>query len=246
MLEQLRAERDEQAVQDALDALTAAAARDDKEPGDLSLNLLQLSVDAARAKATVGEISYALEKVFGRHEAEIKTLSGVYKDEVAKEGEVDNVTRAIELADAFAVQEGRRPRIYIAKMGQDGHDRGQKVVASAYADMGMDVDVGPLFQTPAEAARAAVDNDVHIVGVSSLAAGHLTLVPALREELKKLGREDIMIVVGGVIPPGDFQELYDDGAVAIYPPGSVIADSAIDMLTKLSTQLGIELPAQAQ
>lgn len=245
-LEQLRAERDEQAVQDALDALTAAAARDDKEPGDLSLNLLQLSVDAARAKATVGEISYALEKVFGRHEAEIKTLSGVYKDEVAKEGEVDNVTRAIELADAFAVQEGRRPRIYIAKMGQDGHDRGQKVVASAYADMGMDVDVGPLFQTPAEAARAAVDNDVHIVGVSSLAAGHLTLVPALREELKKLGREDIMIVVGGVIPPGDFQELYDDGAVAIYPPGSVIADSAIDMLTKLSTQLGIELPAQAQ
>ena len=202
---------------------------------------LRIEESAARAKATVGEISYALEKVFGRHEAEIRTLSGVYKDEVGKEGAVGNVEKAIAMADAFEAEEGRRPRIYIAKMGQDGHDRGQKVVASAYADLGMDVDVGPLFQTPAEAARAAVDSDVHVVGVSSLAAGHLTLVPALKEELAKLGREDIMIVVGGVIPPGDFQELYDDGAVAIYPPGTVIADSAIDMLTKLSKQLGLDL-----
>ncbi|WP_151528758.1 MULTISPECIES: methylmalonyl-CoA mutase [Corynebacterium] len=242
-LERLRADRDEEAVTKALDALTYAAAHEDeKEAGDLSLNLLKLSVDAARAKATVGEISMALEKVFGRHEAEIRTLSGVYKDEVGKEGQVSNVQRAITMADAFEAEEGRRPRIFIAKMGQDGHDRGQKVVASAYADLGMDVDVGPLFQTPAEAARAAVDADVHVVGVSSLAAGHLTLVPALKEELKKLGREDIMIVVGGVIPPGDFQELYDDGAAAIYPPGTVIADSAIDMMQKLAADLGFDLP----
>ncbi|WKD61213.1 Methylmalonyl-CoA mutase large subunit [Corynebacterium ciconiae DSM 44920] len=242
-LERLRADRDEEAVTKALEALTYAAAHEDeKVAGDLSLNLLKLSVDAARAKATVGEISMALEKVFGRHEAEIRTLSGVYKDEVGKEGQVSNVQRAIAMADAFEAEEGRRPRIFIAKMGQDGHDRGQKVVASAYADLGMDVDVGPLFQTPAEAARAAVDADVHVVGVSSLAAGHLTLVPALKEELKKLGREDIMIVVGGVIPPGDFQELYDDGAAAIYPPGTVIADSAIDMMQKLAADLGFDLP----
>ena len=244
-LERLRAERDEEACQAALDALTAAAAREDKEAGDLSQNLLKLSVDAARAKATVGEISYALEKVFGRHEAEIRTLSGVYKEEVGKEGTVSNVQKAIAMADAFEAEEGRRPRIFIAKMGQDGHDRGQKVIASAYADLGMDVDVGPLFQTPAEAARSAADADVHVVGVSSLAAGHLTLVPALKEELAKLGREDIMIVVGGVIPPGDFQELYDDGAAAIYPPGTVIADSAIDMLTKLSANLGFDLDVDA-
>ena len=243
-LERLRAERDEEACQAALDALTAAA-REDKEAGDLSQNLLKLSVDAARAKATVGEISYALEKVFGRHEAEIRTLSGVYKEEVGKEGTVSNVQKAIAMADAFEAEEGRRPRIFIAKMGQDGHDRGQKVIASAYADLGMDVDVGPLFQTPAEAARSAADADVHVVGVSSLAAGHLTLVPALKEELAKLGREDIMIVVGGVIPPGDFQELYDDGAAAIYPPGTVIADSAIDMLTKLSANLGFDLDVDA-
>lgn len=242
-LKRLRADRDEEAVQKALEALTYAAAHEDeKKAGDLSLNLLKLSVDAARAQATVGEISLALEKVFGRHEAEIKTLSGVYKDEVGKEGTVSNVQRAIAMADAFEKEEGRRPRIFIAKMGQDGHDRGQKVVASAYADLGMDVDVGPLFQTPAEAARSAVDADVHVVGVSSLAAGHLTLVPALKKELAKLGRDDIMIVVGGVIPPGDFQELYDDGAAAIYPPGTVIADSAIDMMTKLAANLGFDLP----
>lgn len=154
---------------------------------------------------------------------------------------MSNVKRAIALADAFEEQEGRRPRIFIAKMGQDGHDRGQKVVASAYADLGMDVDVGPLFQTPAEAARAAVDADVHVVGMSSLAAGHLTLLPELKKELAALGREDILVTVGGVIPPGDFQELYDNGAVAIYPPGTVIADSAIDLITRLAAHLGFEL-----
>lgn len=239
-LTKLKAERDSEAVAQALRALTAAAATDGSH-GNLDHNLLKLSVDAARVGATVGEISDALEEVFGRHQAEIRTLSGVYKDEVNKGDSVGNVSKAIAMADAFADIEGRRPRIFLAKMGQDGHDRGQKVIASAYADLGMDVDVGPLFQTPAEAARSAVDADVHVVGVSSLAAGHLTLVPELRKELAALGREDIMIVVGGVIPPGDFQELYDDGAVAIYPPGSVIADTAVDMLTKLSAQLGIEL-----
>ena len=240
-LARLRAERDEDETQRALAALTAAARIDHKEPGDLEQNLLKLAVDAARAKATIGEISDALEEVFGRHEAEIKTLSGVYKDEVGKEGAVSNVQRAIALADAFEAEEGRRPRIFIAKMGQDGHDRGQKVVASAYADLGMDVDVGPLFQTPAEAARAAVDADVHVVGMSSLAAGHLTLLPALKKELAALGREDILVTVGGVIPPGDFQELYDNGAVAIYPPGTVIAESAIDLITRLAAHLGFEL-----
>lgn len=244
-LEKLRKERDNEEVQRRLDKLEAAARLTERTPGDMETNLLKLAVDCARAYATVGEISYALEKVYGRHEAEIRTLSGVYKEEVGQAGTVSNVQKAIEMADAFEAEEGRRPRIFIAKMGQDGHDRGQKVVASAYADLGMDVDVGPLFQTPAEAARAAVDADVHVVGVSSLAAGHLTLVPALKEELAKLGREDIMIVVGGVIPPGDFQELYDDGAAAIYPPGTVIAESAIDMLTKLSRHLGFELEGSA-
>ncbi|MBC6747263.1 methylmalonyl-CoA mutase [Corynebacterium sp. LK19] len=239
-LARLRAERDEEEVQKALAALTDAC-RNPGEPGDLDKNLLKLAVDCARAMASIGEISDALEEVFGRHQAEIRTLSGVYKDEVGKEGAVSNVSKAIAMADKFEEQEGRRPRIFLAKMGQDGHDRGQKVIASAYADLGMDVDVGPLFQTPEEAAKSAVDSDVHVVGVSSLAAGHLTLVPALRDELAKLGREDIMIVVGGVIPPGDFQELYDAGAAAIYPPGTVIADSAIDMMTKLSNELGLDL-----
>ncbi|WP_297453438.1 methylmalonyl-CoA mutase [uncultured Corynebacterium sp.] len=239
-LARLRAERDEEEVQKALAALTDAC-RNPGEPGDLDKNLLKLAVDCARAMASIGEISDAMEEVFGRHQAEIRTLSGVYKDEVGKEGAVSNVSKAIAMADKFEEQEGRRPRIYLAKMGQDGHDRGQKVIASAYADLGMDVDVGPLFQTPEEAAKSAVDSDVHVVGVSSLAAGHLTLVPALREELAKLGREDIMIVVGGVIPPGDFQELYDAGAAAIYPPGTVIADSAIDMMTKLSAELGLDI-----
>lgn len=239
-LARLRAERDEEEVQKALAALTDAC-RNPGEPGDLDKNLLKLAVDCARAMASIGEISDAMEEVFGRHQAEIRTLSGVYKDEVGKEGAVSNVSKAIAMADKFEEQEGRRPRIFLAKMGQDGHDRGQKVIASAYADLGMDVDVGPLFQTPEEAAKSAIDSDVHVVGVSSLAAGHLTLVPALRDELAKLGREDIMIVVGGVIPPGDFQELYDAGAAAIYPPGTVIADSAIDMMTKLSNELGLDL-----
>lgn len=239
-LARLRAERDEEEVQKALAALTDAC-RNPGEPGDLDKNLLKLAVDCARAMASIGEISDAMEEVFGRHQAEIRTLSGVYKDEVGNEGAVSNVSKAIAMADKFEEQEGRRPRIFLAKMGQDGHDRGQKVIASAYADLGMDVDVGPLFQTPEEAAKSAVDSDVHVVGVSSLAAGHLTLVPALRDELAKLGREDIMIVVGGVIPPGDFQELYDAGAAAIYPPGTVIADSAIDMMTKLSNELGLDL-----
>lgn len=239
-LARLRAERDEEEVQKALAALTDAC-RNPGEPGNLDKNLLKLAVDCARAMASIGEISDAMEEVFGRHQAEIRTLSGVYKDEVGKEGAVSNVSKAIAMADKFEEQEGRRPRIFLAKMGQDGHDRGQKVIASAYADLGMDVDVGPLFQTPEEAAKSAVDSDVHVVGVSSLAAGHLTLVPALRDELAKLGREDIMIVVGGVIPPGDFQELYDAGAAAIYPPGTVIADSAIDMMTKLSAELGLDL-----
>ncbi|ANE04053.1 methylmalonyl-CoA mutase [Corynebacterium crudilactis] len=240
-LAQLRAERDDAEVKAALEALTAAARNEHKEPGDLEQNLLKLAVDAARAKATIGEISDALEVVFGRHEAEIRTLSGVYKDEVGKEGTVSNVERAIALADAFEAEEGRRPRIFIAKMGQDGHDRGQKVVASAYADLGMDVDVGPLFQTPAEAARAAVDADVHVVGMSSLAAGHLTLLPELKKELAALGRDDILVTVGGVIPPGDFQELYDMGAAAIYPPGTVIAESAMDLITRLAAHLGFDL-----
>ncbi|WP_027020762.1 methylmalonyl-CoA mutase [Corynebacterium sputi] len=239
-LDELRAERDEEKTQAALRALTDAC-RNPGEPGDLDKNLLKLAVDAARAMASIGEISDAMEEVYGRHQAEIRTLSGVYKEEVGMGGVQPNVTRAMEMAEEFEAQEGRRPRVFLAKMGQDGHDRGQKVIASAYADLGMDVDVGPLFQTPAEAARSAVDADVHVVGVSSLAAGHLTLVPELRDELAKLGRDDIMIVVGGVIPPGDFQELYDVGAAAIYPPGSVVADSAIDMITKLATILDLDL-----
>jgi methylmalonyl-CoA mutase len=227
-LRQLRSERDEAACQLALEHLTWAA--DNPDSTDPDRNLLKLAVDAARAKATVGEISDALEKVFGRYTAQIRTISGVYSSET---GTSPAVAEARQLVEEFAEESGRRPRILIAKMGQDGHDRGQKVVATAYADLGMDVDVGPLFQTPEETARQAVDADVHIVGVSSLAAGHLTLVPALRRELDQLGGEDILIVVGGVIPPDDYQELFEDGAVAIYPPGTVIPEAAIDLLGKL-------------
>jgi methylmalonyl-CoA mutase len=203
-------------------------------------NLLALAIDAARAKATVGEISDALEQVYGRHQAEIRTLSGVYREEA---GKVTNISRAMALVEEFAAAEGRRPRILICKMGQDGHDRGQKVIATAFADLGMDVDVGPLFQTPQEVAQQAADNDVHVVGVSSLAAGHLTLVPALRQALADVGRPDIMVVVGGVIPPGDFDELYAAGAAAIFAPGTVIADAAIDLLKKLAAELGHEIGA---
>ncbi|MER7541067.1 methylmalonyl-CoA mutase [Streptomyces sp. NPDC097704] len=229
-LRRLREERDETACRDALDALTRAAGGDG--------NLLELAVRAARAKATVGEISEALEKVYGRHAAQIRTISGVYRNET---GESPSVERTRALVDAFGEAEGRRPRILVAKMGQDGHDRGQKVIATAFADLGFDVDVGPLFQTPAEVARQAVEADVHIVGVSSLAAGHLTLVPALREELAAEGREDIMIVVGGVIPPQDVPTLLEMGAAAVFPPGTVIPDAAHDLVTRLSADLGHDL-----
>ncbi|MEU7764953.1 methylmalonyl-CoA mutase [Nocardia sp. NPDC049190] len=234
-LRRLRAERDPDAVRRALADLTRAAAATE---GGIANNLLALAIDAARAKATVGEISDALEQVYGRHRAEIRTLSGVYRDEA---GKVTNITAASELVEEFAHAEGRRPRILVAKMGQDGHDRGQKVIATAFADLGFDVDVGPLFQTPEEVAQQAADNDVHVVGVSSLAAGHLTLVPALRQALAEVGRPDIMVIVGGVIPPGDFDELYRAGAAAIFPPGTVIADAAIDLLKKLGAELGHEL-----
>ncbi|MEU7528886.1 methylmalonyl-CoA mutase [Saccharothrix sp. NPDC042600] len=226
-LQRLREERDQSAVDSALNALTNAAGADG--------NLLELAIDAARAKATVGEISEALGKVWGRHSAQIRTITGVYREEV---GSVSNVDATRRVVEEFAEAEGRRPRILVAKMGQDGHDRGQKVIATAFADLGFDVDVGPLFQTPDEVARQAVEADVHIVGVSSLAAGHLTLVPALRSALAELGREDIMIVVGGVIPPQDFDDLRAAGAAAIFPPGTVIADAAGDLLKKLSAQLG--------
>jgi methylmalonyl-CoA mutase len=223
-LRRLRSDRDEATTQQMLDRLTNAASTGDG-------NLLALAVDAARAKATVGEISDALEKIYGRHTAEIRTISGVYRSEVGDQsGKVDEVRARVE---AFATAHGRRPRLLVAKMGQDGHDRGQKVIATAFADLGFDVDIGPLFQTPAEAARQAVEADVHVVGVSSLAAGHLTLVPELRAELEALDRGDIMIVVGGVVPPQDFAALHEAGAAAIYPPGTVIADAAVELLDKL-------------
>ncbi|WP_328677108.1 methylmalonyl-CoA mutase [Streptomyces sp. NBC_01261] len=227
-LRRLRAERDEQATQDALHALTRAA---DEGTG----NLLELAVNAARAKATVGEISDALEKVYGRHASQIRTIAGVYRTEA---GDSPSVERTRTLVGSFEEAEGRRPRILVAKMGQDGHDRGQKVIATAFADLGFDVDVGPLFQTPGEVARQAVEADVHIVGVSSLAAGHLTLVPALKESLAEEGREDIMIVVGGVIPPQDVPTLLEMGAAAVFPPGTVIPDAAYDLVERLAADLG--------
>jgi len=234
-LTRLKAERDEAVVQSALDALTRSA-----EIG--TANLLAGAVAAARAKATVGEISYALEKVFGRHRAEVSAITGVYKAEM---GRMDgSMTRIKELIDSFETEHGRRPRILVAKMGQDGHDRGQKVIASAFADLGFDVDIGPLFQTPEEAARQAVENDVHIVGVSSLAAGHLTLVPALRQALEEQGRGDIMVVVGGVIPPQDYPALYEAGAKAIFGPGTPIVQAAIDLLKKLGATAGTKQAAE--
>jgi methylmalonyl-CoA mutase len=248
-LAQLRADRDSDAVDAALAELSRAAQGESRRGGSEGEgrrrggsegegNLLALAIDAARAKATVGEISDALEKVWGRHQAEIRTIAGVYRDEV---GRASNISSATELVEKFAEADGRRPRILVAKMGQDGHDRGQKVIATAFADIGFDVDVGSLFSTPDEVARQAADNDVHVVGVSSLAAGHLTLVPALRDALAEVGRPDIMIVVGGVIPPGDFDELYAAGAMAIFPPGTVIADAAIGLLQKLAERLGYNL-----
>jgi len=232
-LAQLKAERDEFAVRRALDALTRAAATGEG-------NLLELSIEAARQKATVGEMTAALEKVWGRHAAAIRAVTGVYASEMAR---AEKVQKARRMVERFAAQEGRRPRILVAKMGQDGHDRGQKVIATAFADLGFDVDIGPLFQTPAEVARQAIDNDVHIVGVSSLAAGHLTLVPELVAALEAEGRGDILVTVGGVIPPQDFAALKAAGARAIFPPGTVIADAAIELLEILAGQLGYDLTA---
>ncbi len=233
-LRRLREERDEEQTQAALQALTNAAIQ-----GKGSANLLALMIDAARAKATVGEMSDSLEKPFGRFTAQIRTISGVYSKEVAG---VAAIERARQLVSAFEKSQGRRPRILVAKMGQDGHDRGQKVISTAFADLGFDVDVGPLFQTPAEVARQALEADVHVVGVSSLAAGHLTLVPALRHELDEAGLQDLMIVVGGVIPTQDFDELRAAGADDIFPPGTVISDAAVGMLEKLLERLGAPVP----
>jgi methylmalonyl-CoA mutase len=238
-LDQLRAGRDPVRVQQALDALTAAAgaALDGSRGPGLEQNLLALSVQAARAHATVGEMSDAMERVFGRHTAAIRTISGVYRDAMGASQAADRVR---ERCAAFEQAHGRRPRMLVAKMGQDGHDRGQKVIATAFADLGFDIDVGPLFQTPAEAAMQAVEADVHVVGASSLAAGHLTLVPALRDELDRLGRDDIMIVVGGVIPPDDVQPLLASGASAVFPPGTVIAEAALELLDDLERRLAGE------
>ncbi len=228
-LEKLKKERNDSLVLEKLNAMTEAC-----QSG--SGNLLALAVEAARAHATVGEMSLAMEKVFGRHQAEIKTIQGVYLKEV-KEGKVD-VSEFKKLIDNFQKNEGRRPRILVAKMGQDGHDRGQKVIATAFADLGFDVDVGPLFQTPEETAKQAVENDVHVIGVSSLAAGHLTLVPELKKELKKLNREDILVTIGGVIPPQDYDKLYQMGVAGIFGPGTVIPEAAKDLLKKLGDVLG--------
>ncbi|GAA1763209.1 methylmalonyl-CoA mutase [Nocardioides hankookensis] len=234
-LERLRAERHDDDVRRALEALTSSAERG-AEKGSLDGNLLALAVDAARAKATVGEISDALEKVYGRHQAVIRTISGVYRDE-SSQGDGTLVQQVLAATEEFEEAEGRRPRILVAKMGQDGHDRGQKVIVSAFADMGFDVDVGPLFSTPEEVAQQAVDADVHIVGVSSLAAGHLALLPALKAALAEQGRPDIMVVIGGVIPPDDVPTLQEMGAAAVFLPGTVIAESALDLLAKLREQL---------
>lgn len=228
-LKKLKTERNENEVQAKLNAITKAC-----ESGEG--NLLALAVEAAKVWATVGEISYAMEKVFGRHVAQIKTIQGVYLKEV-QQGKVD-VSELKALIEKFHQNEGRRPRILVAKMGQDGHDRGQKVIATAFADLGFDVDVGPLFQTPEETAKQAVENDVHVIGVSSLAAGHLTLVPELRAELKKLNREDILVTIGGVIPPGDYEKLYQMGVAGIFGPGTVISDAALDLIKKLNHSLG--------
>jgi methylmalonyl-CoA mutase len=219
-LEKLKAERDDSAVKESLSAITRSA-----ETGNG--NLLALAVDAARKRATLGEISDAMEDVFGRYQATIKSISGVYSSEIDND---DSFKKAQEMADEFAKQEGRRPRIMVAKMGQDGHDRGAKVISTSFADLGFDVDIGPLFQTPEEAAKQAVENDVHILGVSSLAAGHKSLVPQVLDELEKLGRGDIMVIVGGVIPNQDYQFLYDKGVAAVFGPGTVISEAAQKIL----------------
>jgi methylmalonyl-CoA mutase len=231
-LKQLRAGRDQARVDAALNALTEAARAG-------AGNLLERAIEAARARATVGEISMALEKVFGRYEAPVRVVRGVY---AAEAGDGQAVAEEVRrLVKEFERGEGRRPRILVAKMGQDGHDRGQKVIATAFADLGFDVDIGPLFQTPAETARQAVENDVHVVGVSSLAGGHLALVRQLREELTRSGRDDIMIVAGGVIPPQDYPALFEAGAAAVFGPGTVIGEAAGKLVRALAEQLGIPL-----
>ncbi|MCO6455235.1 MAG: methylmalonyl-CoA mutase [Pirellulaceae bacterium] len=230
-LRRLRAERDGARVAACLAALTEGARGGQG-------NLLELAIEAARARATVGEISDALESVYGRYEAPIQTVRGVYAAELGEQGMAAKVRRLVE---RFERVEGRRPRIMVAKMGQDGHDRGQKVIASAFADLGFDADISPLFRTPEETARQAVENDVHIVGVSSLAAGHLTLIPQLRDELARLGREDMMIVVGGVIPPQDYEALYQSGAAAVFGPGTVIGEAAVKLLLELARRLNLAL-----
>ena len=219
-LKQLKESRDNNAVTQALDAITKCA-----ETGEG--NLLELAVDAARKRATLGEISDACEKVFGRYKAVIRSISGVYSSEMSQD---KDFVKARELADEFASLDGRRPRIMVAKMGQDGHDRGAKVIATSFADLGFDVDIGPLFQTPYEAAKQAIENDIHIIGISSLAAGHKTLVPDLIAELAKSNREDIMVVAGGVIPKQDYDFLYDSGVTAIFGPGTVISKAAQKLL----------------
>jgi methylmalonyl-CoA mutase len=226
-LEELRGQRDEARVEATLAGITRAA-----ESGEG--NLLERAVEAARARATLGEISDAMEAVFGRHRAVTRSISGVYSSEF---GDTDEMQRVRRMADSFAEVEGRRPRILVAKMGQDGHDRGAKVIATAFADMGFDVDIGPLFQTPAETARQAVENDVHVVGMSSLAAGHKTLLPQLREALDDLGRPDIMVVIGGVIPAQDYAYLREHGASAIFGPGTVVPVAAQKVLEELDARL---------
>lgn len=219
-IEKLKAERDQSKVDEILDQITKAS-----ESGEG--NLLELAIEAARRRATLGEISFAMEKAFGRYQAVTRSISGVYSNEMKQDASFEE---AKALADEFAALEGRRPRILIAKMGQDGHDRGAKVIATSFADLGFDVDIGPLFQTPEEAARDAVDNDVHILGASSLAAGHKTLIPQVIDELKKHGREDILVVAGGVIPQQDYDFLYETGVVGVFGPGTKIAEAASSIL----------------
>ncbi|RLD17835.1 MAG: methylmalonyl-CoA mutase, partial [Bacteroidetes bacterium] len=222
-LKRIKASRDENELNHALQIVEEAA-------GDDSLNILSAAIDAARCRATLGEISDALEKEFGRYHAEPKSITGVYLRESQME---ESFQKAQQKADAFAIRVGRRPRILVAKLGQDGHDRGARVIATGFADLGFDVDIGPLFQVPAEAAMQAAENDVHILGISSLAGSHLTLVPETIEELKKLGRGNILVVVGGIVPEQDHQELYDKGVAAIFGPGTQIAKAALDLLEKL-------------
>jgi methylmalonyl-CoA mutase len=219
-LNKIKKERDTPSVKNALKQLEDIARSN-------SGNLLEAAIDCARKRATLGEISDAMERVFGRYQATTKLVTAVYSNEIKQD---ENFKKAQQLADQFAEREGRRPRIMIAKLGQDGHDRGAKVIATSFADLGFDVDMGPLFQTPAEAARQATENDVHIIGISSLAAGHKTLVPETIEELKKLGRDDIWVIVGGVIPPADYDFLYKKGVAGIFGPGTVIPNAAAQIL----------------